>query len=57
LVDRVGRRATLMVMGSRLMVPVHLLLGLTRVNPIVSMIVLGRLSCWFLPASGRPYRS
>ena len=41
LVDRVGRRATLMVAGSLLIVPAHLLLGLTRVSPILSMMVLG----------------
>jgi len=41
LVDRVGRRATLMVVGSLLIVPAHLLLGLTYFSPAVSMIVLG----------------
>jgi MFS family permease len=41
LVDRVGRRATLMVLGSLLIVPAHLLLGLTHVSPVFSMIVLG----------------
>jgi len=41
LVDRVGRRATLMVAGSLLIVPAHLLLGLTYFSPAVSMIVLG----------------
>jgi len=41
LVDRVGRRATLMVVGSLLIVPAHLLLGLTYVWPVLPMIVLG----------------
>jgi MFS family permease len=41
LVDRVGRRASLMVVGSLLMVPAHLLLGLTHISPVFSMIVLG----------------
>jgi MFS family permease len=41
LVDRFGRRASLMVVGSILMIPCHLLLGLTGINPIVPMIVLG----------------
>jgi MFS family permease len=41
LVDRVGRRASLMVVGSLLIVPAHLLLGLTRISPVLSMIVLG----------------
>ncbi len=41
LVDRVGRRATLMVVGSLLIVPAHLLLGLTHLSPVLSMMVLG----------------
>jgi MFS family permease len=41
LVDRVGRRASLMVVGSLLIVPAHLLLGLTRLSPVLSMMVLG----------------
>jgi MFS family permease len=41
LVDRIGRRATLMVVGSLLIVPAHLLLGLTYLWPVLSMIVLG----------------
>jgi MFS family permease len=41
LVDRVGRRASLMVLGSLLIVPAHLLLGLTHISPVLSMIVLG----------------
>ncbi len=40
-VDRVGRRATLMVAGSLLMIPAHLLMGVTHISPILSMIVLG----------------
>ena len=40
-VDRVGRRASLMVIGSLLMVAAHLLLGLTNLSPVFSMIVLG----------------
>jgi MFS family permease len=41
LADRIGRRATLMVLGSLLMVPAHLLLGLTRIEPVFPMILLG----------------
>jgi MFS family permease len=41
LVDHVGRRASLMVLGSLLIVPAHLFLGLTRVSPALPMIVLG----------------
>ena len=41
LVDRIGRRASLMVVGSLLLIPAHLLLGLTHLNPIPSMVILG----------------
>jgi MFS family permease len=41
LVDRIGRRATLMVIGSLLMIPAHLLLGVTHIWPVIPMIVLG----------------
>jgi MFS family permease len=41
LVDRVGRRATFMVVGSLLMIPAHLAMGWTMVTPAISMIVLG----------------
>jgi MFS family permease len=40
-VDRLGRRASLMVVGSLLMIPAHLLMGLTHFSPVMSMIVLG----------------
>ncbi len=41
LVDRVGRRATMMLVGSVLMVPAYLLLGLTDIYPVLPMMVLG----------------
>ena len=41
LVDRVGRRASLMIAGSLLMVPAHLVMGLTMLPPAYPMIVLG----------------
>ena len=41
LVDRVGRRAALMVLGSLLMIPAHLVMGLTNVQPVFPMILLG----------------
>ncbi len=41
LVDRIGRRGTLMVFGALLMIPAHALLGLTQVNPVLPMIMLG----------------
>jgi MFS family permease len=41
LVDRIGRRATLMVVGSLMLIPAHLVMGITHWNPLPSMIVLG----------------
>jgi len=41
LVDRVGRRASLMVLGSLLMIPAHLAMGLTSIPPVIAMFVLG----------------
>jgi MFS family permease len=41
LVDRIGRRATLMILGSLLMIPAHLAMGWTSLPPAYSMIVLG----------------
>jgi len=41
LIDRIGKRATLMVVGSLMLIPAHLIMGITHWNPIPSMIVLG----------------
>lgn len=41
LVDRIGRRASLMILGSLLMIPAHLILGLTNLQPAIPMMVLG----------------
>lgn len=41
LVDKFGKRATLMIIGSLLMIPAHLLLGITFINPVICMIILG----------------
>jgi MFS family permease len=41
LVDRIGKRATLMVVGSLVLIPAHLIMGITHWNPIPSMVVLG----------------
>jgi MFS family permease len=41
LVDRVGRRATVMIFGSLLMIPAHLALGVSHTSPVLPMIVLG----------------
>jgi len=41
LVDKVGRRTTLMIIGSLIMIPSHLAMGLTKVYPAYPMIALG----------------
>jgi len=41
LVDKIGRRASLMVFGSLIMIPSHLVMGLTYMYPAYPMILLG----------------
>lgn len=41
LLDRIGRRASMMVVGSLMLIPAHLAMGLTHWSPIPSMLVLG----------------
>ena len=41
MVDKFGRRGRMMIAGSLLIIPAHLLLGLTRVHPAVGFILLG----------------
>jgi MFS family permease len=41
LVDRFGKRATMMIVGSLMLIPAHLVMGITHWNPLPSMIVLG----------------
>ncbi len=41
LVDRVGRRATMMLFGALMMIPCYLVLGFTMVPPWLPMILLG----------------
>ncbi len=41
LVDRFGKRATLMIIGSLVMIPSHLVMGLTKLYPVWPMIALG----------------
>ncbi len=53
LVDRVGRRATLMIVGSILLITAHLLLGFTDLHPLIPMAFLG-LSFSLVPASMWP---
>jgi MFS family permease len=41
LVDKLGHRGKIMIFGSLLLIPAHLLLGLTYLHPVVSFIILG----------------
>ena len=41
LVDKIGKRATLMIVGSLILIPSHLVMGLTRIYPVYPMIALG----------------
>jgi len=41
LVDKIGKRATLMIIGSLILIPSHLLMGLTRIYPTIPMVALG----------------
>jgi len=40
-VDRVGRRTTLMIFGSLILISSHLVMGLTRIYPVYPMLALG----------------
>lgn len=53
IVDKVGRRASMMVVGSLLMVPAFLIMGFTMVPPAVPMIMLG-VSFVLVPAAMWP---
>ena len=50
LVDKIGRRGKIMMIGSLLLIPAHLLLGLTYLHPAVSFIILG-ISFSLVPAA------
>jgi MFS family permease len=41
LVDKVGKRATMMIIGSLLMIPSHLIMGVTKIYPVIPMLALG----------------
>ena len=41
LVDNIGKRATMMIIGSLIMIPSHLLMGLTHIYPVYPMLALG----------------
>ena len=49
-VDKIGRRGTMMIIGSLMIIPVHLTLGLTMMHPAIPMIVLG-ISFSLVPAA------
>ena len=50
LVDKIGKRGTMMIFGSLLLVPAHLILGLTYVHPVIPMIMIG-ISFSLVPAA------
>ncbi len=41
LVDKIGKRASLMIIGSLLMIPSYLLMGFTYIYPAIPMMILG----------------
>lgn len=41
IIDRIGKRASLMMVGSILLIPVYLLLIYTRLHPLVPMVMMG----------------
>jgi MFS family permease len=41
LVDKIGKRASLMIIGSIIIVPAHLVMGLTNIYPVIPMMALG----------------
>lgn len=52
-VDKVGRRATIMIIGSLMLIPAHLTLALTYLHPAFAMVVLG-ISFSLVPAAMWP---
>ncbi len=52
-VDKIGKRATMMIVGSLMLIPAHLTLGLTYVHPAIPMIILG-ISFSLVPAAMWP---
>ncbi len=53
LVDKVGKRATMMMIGSLMMIPCHLLMGISYIHPAIPMAILG-LSFSLVPAAMWP---
>lgn len=50
IIDRIGKRATMMIIGSLAMIPCHISMAYTDINPWIPMIVLG-LSFSLVPAA------
>lgn len=53
LIDKIGKRASLMMLGSLLLIPVYLLLIYTRLHPLVPMVMMG-VAFSLVPASMWP---
>lgn len=53
LVDKLGHRGKIMIVGSLMLIPAHLLLGLTTLPPAISFIILG-ISFSLVPAAMWP---
>lgn len=53
MIDKVGKRATLMMIGSVVLVPVYLLLVYTSLHPLIPMVLMG-LSFSLIPAAMWP---
>jgi len=49
-VDKIGKRGTMMIFGSLLLGPAHLILGLTNIHPAFSMVLIG-ISFSLVPAA------
>ena len=52
-VDKFGHRATIMIFGSLMLIPAHLVMGYTDIYPVIPMIVLG-LAFALVPAAMWP---
>jgi len=53
LIDKIGKRASLMMIGSVMLVPVYLLLVYTALHPLIPMVIMG-LSFSLIPAAMWP---
>lgn len=53
LIDRIGKRASLMMLGSVLLIPVYLLLIYTKLHPLVPMVMMG-IAFSLIPAAMWP---